>query len=89
MFTVRIDHAPSGDLPMREVFECARYTLVHEQPRNAAVRVTLFGVTGLGDVAGKDILLSSGEAMFVMNARGDTVDSCRTARAGAQQAGAA
>lgn len=80
MFTVRIDHAAPGDLPAREVFECARYTLTHEQPRNAAVRVTLFGVTGLTE-SGKDILLSSGEAVFVMNARGDTVDSCRTARA--------
>lgn len=77
MFTIRVEHPANGKCASREVFACARYE-VH-QADNGSSMLKMFGVDGIKD-DGKEIRITNGDRVYMMNPEGATVDSIRTER---------
>lgn len=74
-FAIRVEDRQDG----YRMYACCRYEVTFEQLRHV-VRMRLYGVVGHDDVAGIEVLLTSGATAYVMNGRGDTVDSVRTVK---------
>lgn len=76
MFTVRVEDRVGGGY---RVYECARYSVTYDEAsRSAALPLEARMVLNDGGPDQHEVVVCDGARAFVMNHRGDTVDTIRT-----------